>query len=101
MLQVPRGGPLVRVTHPAQHRFAQPPTDELHAERQAIRREAAGHRQGGAAAEVERLAMNVIADTGAPRFGGFLVVRILLLHARTVGQRRTYQAIDGVQHALE
>jgi hypothetical protein len=35
-----------RLTHSAQHRFAQPPTDKLDARRQAIHREPAWDRVG-------------------------------------------------------
>ena len=77
MFRVPLGRLLVRVTDAAQHRFAQPATNELHAQRQAVRRETARHRQGWAAAEVERLGVNVIPDLTAPRCFGLFVERIL------------------------
>jgi hypothetical protein len=51
----------------------------LHAQRQAARRETARHRQGWAAAEVERLRVNVIPDLTTPRGFGLFVVRITTL----------------------
>src|ERR1700752_4150581 len=73
MFRVPLGRLLVRVTDAAYRRFAQPATHELHAQRQAARRKTAGHRQGGAAAEVERLGVNVVPHLLAPRFVGLFV----------------------------